>query len=85
MTIKGKTWMEDGDDSHFSDNPAVPKKHTAKKHGKAHHAVNNEGIHKEKKRTVGGKKIVATKTKLKSVSKSPQTHKKVTRKRVAGK
>jgi len=32
---KTKLWMEDGDDAHFSDNPAVPKKHHAKKRIKA--------------------------------------------------
>ncbi len=77
---KTKLWMEDGDDAHFSDNPAVPKKHHAKKSRKAKGKVHKEGMS-----TVGGKKIVATVTKTRNVAKKPQTKKKVVRKRVSGK
>jgi hypothetical protein len=74
--VKSKFWIEDGDDAHFSDNPAVAKHHT-KNHSKT--------IHKEGTSTVGGRKIIVKTITAKSVAKKPQTRKKVTRKRVGGK
>lgn len=62
-------WMDDGDDAHFSDNPAVPKATRKKWRAEERKLVAGKksgGVHKHGMSTVGGKK-------------------KTTKKRVAGK
>ncbi len=56
---KGTKWMEDGDDAHFSDNPAVEKNRSKKKissTSKGHPAVKVTA-----KKKVSTKKISVTK------------------------
>jgi hypothetical protein len=74
---KGTAWMDDHDDAHFPDNPAVAHKvHNRKKNGKKHATV--------KGGTAGSKKIVGGLAKVAIAAKKPVNHKK-SHKRVAGK
>jgi len=68
---KAKPLYDDGDDAHFSDNPAVPKRTRRKWEAEERKRVGGAsskrgGVHKQGMSTIGGKK-------------------KTTRKRVAGK
>jgi hypothetical protein len=73
-----KKSMEDGDDAHFPDNPAVAHKvHNRKKNGKKHATVKG-AVAK------GGKKHVGGLAKPAIAAKKPANHKK-SHKRVAGK
>ena len=56
---KSTAWMDDGDDAHFSDNPAVPKKTRKKWRAEERKLVAGKkrgGVHKQGMSTVGGKK-----------------------------